>query len=85
MCLNWLSLLYFTCFLATTVPTYEDIAALGQGNTKWTVEELQAISVDDLISSLDILGSVKEWSSEQRKVLIDQYIKVCFVHLVIIS
>ena len=80
-CSFFVNISLFFFHLAVT-PTYQDIASLGEGNTKWTVEELKQISANDLVSSLDILGSVEGWSEEQRSTLLDLYQnKVCCIHL----
>ncbi|XP_076808220.1 uncharacterized protein LOC143451496 isoform X2 [Clavelina lepadiformis] len=54
---------------AVSAPDFDDILTLGPGNSRWSVEQLNAIADDDLINALDVLGAVDNWSSEQMNVL----------------
>jgi len=42
----------------------------------WSVEQLQAIVIDDLINALPVLGAVINWSKDQRTVLYKKLIEV---------
>ncbi|XP_078054963.1 otoancorin-like [Mustelus asterias] len=50
-------------------PTLEEIERLGQGNSMWTATQLNCISVEDFINSLDTLTEVTGFNADQLKAL----------------
>lgn len=55
-----------------TAPTFDEIIILGPGNVAWSLEELRAISDEDLGSALETLGSITKWSRSQSMAILER-------------
>ncbi|XP_069750628.1 otoancorin-like isoform X1 [Narcine bancroftii] len=54
---------------STAIPTLDNIEPLGEANSQWTVDQLDCMSVEDFINSLDTLTEVTSFSSKQLQAL----------------
>merc|ERR1719419_739619 len=50
--------------------TYDVISVLGAANSAWTPEQLATMSFDELVNSLEILGSISQWTEQQASTIL---------------
>merc|ERR1719457_57369 len=50
--------------------TYDVISVLGAANSAWTPEQLATMDFDDLLNSLQVLGSVSQWTEPQANAIL---------------
>merc|ERR1719457_144456 len=50
--------------------TYDVISVLGAANSAWTPEQLATMDFDDLVNSLQVLGSVSQWTEPQANAIL---------------
>merc|ERR1719320_651997 len=53
-----------------TTLTYDVISVLGAANSAWTPEQLATMDFDDLVNSLQVLGSVSQWTEPQASAIL---------------
>lgn len=65
---------------STLVPTVEQIEELEMFNVQWTPDELDRMSAETFRDTVETLGSVNNYSTDQLAVLSDKAAKVEWRH-----
>ena len=50
--------------------TYDEFIILGPANSFWTAEQLASVDYDEVLNSLEVLGSVPDWTEPQASALL---------------
>ena len=58
------------CNFSATTLSYDAISVLGAANSAWTPEQLATLGYEELVNSLEVLGSVSQWTEPQASALL---------------